>query len=237
MGLGLAAGCRQLNASHCGNQAGDATCMERNAAAPYCNRCEPTNDGCVADPVSEPGCGQAEVSSGLEATASATAATDAAATDATATDAASTAADASSTTEPDLCGNGVIDGDEACDGEVPPGLDCATEGFGEGTPVCLDDCTLDYTECSQYMLCGNGEVGFGEDCDGTNLGGRDCASFTNLANGTLACTAECTFDTSGCLPCAENGEMCVSGQTVCCDAEDMCGGLPTQCCNGLGCVG
>lgn len=232
LGFGLATGCRQLNASHCGNQAGNATCEQRDASAPYCDRCEAANDGCVATRVIEPGCGEAEVSSGpTTAISSSDGASEATSTSST------DPADSSSSGEPILCGNGMLDAEEACDGELPPGIDCTTEGFGEGVPVCRDDCTIDYTDCPEYMLCGNGEVGFGEDCDGSNLNGRSCADFPNLTGGGLACTARCTFDTVACLPCAENGEACTSGQTVCCDAEDTCGGLPTQCCSGLGCLG
>jgi hypothetical protein len=243
VGLGLAAGCRQLNASHCGNQDGDATCLQRNEMAPYCDRCSAVDDGCVATPVREAGCGEAETSSNPATTTSATiGSSDAASSDAAST-AATEAADGSSTGEPSLCGNGMLDADEPCDGEMlPDGTpDCMAEGFGAGEPVCLDDCTLDYTDCPEYMLCGNGEVGFGEQCDGRNLGGRDCTNIPNtpnLTNGALACNADCTFDTSGCLACAENNEPCTSGQTLCCDAPtDTCGGLPAQCCHGLGCLG
>ena len=51
--------------------------------------------------------------------------------------------------------------------------------------------------------CGDGEINGTESCDGSNLNGKDC---TNCGvsgcgtgyTGTLACTATCTFDTSGC---------------------------------------
>lgn len=55
------------------------------------------------------------------------------------------------------------------------------------------------TRLSQlYDRCGNGNVDSGEDCDGSNLAGQSC---TNLGydSGTLSCTSDCRFDTSGCI--------------------------------------
>jgi len=40
-------------------------------------------------------------------------------------------------------------------------------------------------------------VEHGELCDGDNLRGLDCTDL-NFTEGTLVCTTECTFDTSGC---------------------------------------
>ena len=45
--------------------------------------------------------------------------------------------------------------------------------------------------------CGNGVVDPGEDCDGAALGTATCATL-GFSAGTLACTAQCKFDTSGC---------------------------------------
>jgi hypothetical protein len=49
----------------------------------------------------------------------------------------------------------------------------------------------------ETAVCGNGVVERGELCDRDNLRGWDCTDF-NFTGGTLACTMECTFDTSGC---------------------------------------
>ncbi len=54
------------------------------------------------------------------------------------------------------------------------------------------------------LTCGDGVVGPGEDCDlGTPFGGATCASVSGgtLDVGTLACGADCGFDTSGCKHC------------------------------------
>ena len=45
--------------------------------------------------------------------------------------------------------------------------------------------------------CGNGTVDPGENCDGSALGGATCMCL-GFQSGTLACSASCQFDTSGC---------------------------------------
>jgi hypothetical protein len=49
--------------------------------------------------------------------------------------------------------------------------------------------------------CGDGVLDPNEDCDLGTLGGADCDSATSGAQpvGTLGCSANCTFDTSGCM--------------------------------------
>jgi cysteine-rich repeat protein len=77
------------------------------------------------------------------------------------------------------CGNGVIDGGEACD-----------DGNLSDSDACLSTC--------QFNVCGDGYVNTGvEQCEAINLGGATCASL-GFGSGSLACSAQCTFDTSGC---------------------------------------
>ncbi len=65
-------------------------------------------------------------------------------------------------------------------------------------------------------VCGDAVRGGGEACDGTDLAGETCADH-GFASGTLACAADCTFDTSGCslTTCGdgvlEEGEDCEPG--------------------------
>ena len=56
------------------------------------------------------------------------------------------------------------------------------------------------------LSCGNDVIEPGELCEGVDLQGLDCTDFPGFTRGTLACTMECTFDTSGCiLPvCGDN---------------------------------
>jgi hypothetical protein len=74
-------------------------------------------------------------------------------------------------------------------GSVPPQtLSCTTEQVGpEGIPP-----------APPPEPCGNGIVESGEQCDGENLNGQTCAT-QGFDGGKLTCSAECTFDTSGCL--------------------------------------
>jgi cysteine-rich repeat protein len=77
------------------------------------------------------------------------------------------------------CGNGVLDAGEECD-----------DGNLDDDDDCLSTCRL--------ATCGDGFLNrLREECDGTNFGGESCASL-GLGGGSLACTASCTLDTSGC---------------------------------------
>jgi hypothetical protein len=229
VGLVLASGgCTQLNASHCGNQDDDRTCENRNEATPFCDKCVAANDGCVAARPSEPTCGFGETSSSSgpsEATSSTT--------EGTTADEADTADSSSSSGPLDPCGNGVIDEGEACDGlALPPEASCATMRFGEGVPGCVEDCTmLNYSVCRDYDECGNMAVALGEQCDGTNFGAmRSCDAFPNLTgDGLLACTSECTYDTSACMMCRESQQSCDAMDT-CCEPGDVCAAVAKKCC-------
>jgi len=66
-----------------------------------------------------------------------------------------------------LCGNGVIDPGEACDGDVETG--CVDLGlpFDAGRPACTNRCTLDLSTCEQF--------GFRSLFEGTERVGKFCA--------------------------------------------------------------
>ncbi len=48
--------------------------------------------------------------------------------------------------EASTCGNGVVDGDDVCDGDNLNGKDCVTEGFAGGTLVCAVSCAVFNTD-------------------------------------------------------------------------------------------
>ncbi len=108
-----------------------------------------------------------------------------------------------------LCGNGVIDEGEDCDGEDFGGLTCKSLGYETGNLVCTQYCTLDTSKCG--FACGNGIIDEGEDCDGTNLGGKTCQDL-GFGAGVLGCKTDCTWDLTGCPGCGngvkEEGEWC-----------------------------
>ncbi len=130
---------------------------------------------------------------------------------------------AACTTEPDDCGNGVVDAGEDCDGADLGDADCTDVGFEGGELACAADCTFDTAACTGTgPECGNAVIEFGEDCDGDNLGFFDCWDF-GYEGGTLACAADCTYDMSACEgtpdPCG-NGVLDEGEE---CDGEDLGG--------------
>lgn len=72
-----------------------------------------------------------------------------------------------------LCGNGVIEGAEQCDGENLGSNDCTTVGdFSGGTLRCTSGCVFDTADCVPSTECGNGQIQNAEVCDGENLAGE-----------------------------------------------------------------
>jgi hypothetical protein len=47
-----------------------------------------------------------------------------------------------------VCGSGVLEANEACDGDLFVETNCKFLGAGEGTLGCTADCKFDYSECS-----------------------------------------------------------------------------------------
>ena len=60
-------------------------------------------------------------------------------------------------------------------------------------------------------LCGNGAIDAGEECDFGVIGSGTCAS-KGFAGGTIACNADCTYDTSECFTSryVDNGDGTIS---------------------------
>lgn len=52
-------------------------------------------------------------------------------------------------TVPALCGNGAVEGAEACDGNDLNGKTCGTQGFDGGSLSCKADCTFNTSQCEQ----------------------------------------------------------------------------------------
>lgn len=92
----------------------------------------------------------------------------------------------------DLCGNGLVEGDERCDDG--PGNEACWYGL-ESCEVCLPDCALGAGDPS---YCGDGVHDRPyERCDGAELAGATCTSL-GRRDGDLSCDRNCNFDTSGC---------------------------------------
>jgi hypothetical protein len=114
---------------------------------------------------------------------------------------------------PAVCGNGVIEDGEQCDGTSLNGQTCVTQGFAKGTLSCTSSCTFSTASCS---MCGNGVIDTGEQCDGSNLNDQTCAS-KGFSGGTLSCSSSCLLVTSSCTAnvCGNGiidpGEQCDGG--------------------------
>ncbi len=123
-----------------------------------------------------------------------------------------------------ICGNGVQEEGEVCDGDDLGGETCQSQGFDGGTLACNENCNaFDTSSCYD---CGNGVQEEGEVCDGDDLGGETCQS-QGFDGGTLACNETCDgFDTSDCHVCGNH--ICeLSGGEDCLSCPQDCNGVQT----------
>jgi len=117
-----------------------------------------------------------------------------------------------------ICGDGVLEGDEMCDGSDFGGKTCSDlSSYEQGEVLCTEDCKVDLTQCH---TCGNGKVEGSENCDRDNLNGETCESLGGASGGELSCRADCSFDLTGCGGLCGNGVM-EEGEA--CDGEELGG--------------
>ncbi len=117
----------------------------------------------------------------------------------------------SGATMPGECGNGIVDGDETCDGRELAGS-CADYGFEDGVLACDVECNHITDAC---FTCGDGEIGIAEACDGADFGGASCASL-GFGGGALSCSADCqTIDDGGCVALPSCGDGLLNGGELC----------------------
>lgn len=96
---------------------------------------------------------------------------------------------------PPLCGDGLIEGAEDCEGDDLGGATCASVGFYTGNLGCdVVSCFFDLSRCH---WCGNGELDEGEECDGSNHDNTTCLDL-GYEDGALYCDMFCRFYTQGC---------------------------------------
>jgi cysteine-rich repeat protein len=137
-----------------------------------------------------------------------------------------------------VCGDGVIEDTEECDGDNLNGQTCADLGFSLGELSCDANCQLDSLDCTNPS-CGNGIEEEGEECDdGNNSNNDGCtnectpsicgdgflqqgveACDDGNTNNTDACTNECTLSVCGDGFIQQGVETCDDGNT---DDDDGC---------------
>lgn len=149
-----------------------------------------------------------------------------------------------------VCGDGMIEGMEECEGADLAGQSCATLGFTGGTLSCAPNCIFDKSQCVSES-CGDGTKNGGEECDcgqqgapcsQAQLGLVSCQSLVspnggNYHGGTLTCGSpqSCLFNKTQCQYCGDgvrNGpEACeggdLGGQT--CQSLGFSGGGTLKC--------
>lgn len=119
-----------------------------------------------------------------------------------------------------VCGDGVAEGSEACDGDDFKDASCASLGFQGGQLGCTTSCEINTVFCfGSSATCGDGEAEGPEPCDGSDLNGQSCESL-GYDGGELVCDA-CSFDVAG---CSGDGPTCGDGVlegTEQCDGDEL----------------
>jgi hypothetical protein len=133
----------------------------------------------------------------------------------------------SATGEIAVCGNNVIEGNEACDLAQLNGETCQSLGYQGGQLGCLLTC--DAYNLLGCFICGNGTIDLAEDCEGGVVPeGVTCQSL-GYEGGQLVCGADCVYDTADCSICGDG----VRQGPESCDGLDLGGAT----CASLGLVG
>lgn len=152
----------------------------------------------------------------------------------------STTSDGSSTTGTvgPTCGDGIVDGDETCDGDALAGASCSDQGFVAGVLTCLPDCSgFDTSGCIVAGDCcgAHGAVGCADPSCQQTICGLDPFCCDTQWDGICANEAlvdAACLDVGGACPCPDEvilgalGPAVASGDTTG-DDDDIvvsCGG-------------
>ncbi|HWB79647.1 MAG TPA: hypothetical protein VG755_32010 [Nannocystaceae bacterium] len=143
------------------------------------------------------------------------------------------------------CGGGLEECCSAHDSQGCSDVDCVVSVCLMDSECCFgpwdESCAATAMEvCDVCSSCGDGSIDPDEQCDSDQLGAHGCETQGFVA-GTLACAADCTFDTSACIPSGD-GDCCSANGMPGCDDDtcttDVCYEDETCCTSGWhdGCV-
>lgn len=121
---------------------------------------------------------------------------------------------------PGVCGDGVRQSGETCDGTDLGVATCETVGYTGGQLACRADCTIDPGGCTR---CGDGVAQGEEECDIEDLGDVTCQS-EGYYDGQATCTEACLLDLLDCQTygrCGDDLIQDVPGEV--CDNENLGG--------------
>ncbi len=121
------------------------------------------------------------------------------------------------------CGNGIVNVGEECDGTKFSGnkTTCAqwnSSLYASGNVSCNNNCTVDFSACTQASYCGNGKVDSGEQCDMLAFSGqkKTCTEWDpKYVSGNVSCNTNCTINYSACVVGEKCGDGIVNGSEVC----------------------
>ena len=149
--------------------------------------------------------------------------------------------DTAGCTQGALCGNGIREGAERCDGADLAGVTCVTLNFAGGSLSCANDCTHNTSSCNQNAEnCTNG---VDDDGDGAiDCNDVDCSSDPSCGGSPENCTNGIDDDQDGYTDCDDQadcsndpscqtttGEICNNGidddGMFGCDCNDILGCL------------
>lgn len=153
-----------------------------------------------------------------------------------------------------VCGNGILEAGEECDGTDLGGASCGAVGCASGSPTCTASCTLDYSSCSSCGACDfDGLCEVGEDCNNcasdciTGPGATCGNGICEAADGEdcVSCPSDCNGQTNGkpaarfCCGDGEGPNPKSCGDPICSEGGFQCTGLPApaSCCGDGSCTG
>ncbi|MBA3549351.1 MAG: hypothetical protein H0T76_22995 [Nannocystis sp.] len=231
LALALAA-CSGVNKDHCGNQDGNATCLQRDPATPYCSICVADNNGCLAAAPQSDCLAETAPATGADATSSAGTGTTASTTTPTTTVEAPTST-STGTTDPTTATTTTPLDTSTSTGDTGTGGTGTSTSTSTGTADTSTSTSTGDTSTSDTTagtttggpVCGDNKVEGDEVCDGNNFNGKTCETVIpgKWGGGTLACNQCMSLNDTNC--CVGLGGNCGPGVP---DAK-----LP--CCGGLEC--